>query len=131
MPGGRPKKELNQKQFEYLCGLQCTEAEICAFFDISEKTLTRWCNDTYEMSFSQVFAKKRELGKVSLRRSQMKLAEKNATMAIFLGKQMLGQTDKVEHTFFDPNKINDVNQMILESEAPERNIEDFESAGTV
>ena len=123
---GRPKKEINQKQFEYLCGLQCTEQEICAFFDITEKTLTRWCKETYDLSFSQVFAIKRELGKVSLRRSQMKLAEKNATMAIFLGKQMLGQTDKVEHTIFDPTKINALNESVMNETLPERSIEDYE-----
>ena len=46
------------------------------------------------MSFSEVFSIKREKGKVSLRRSQFKLAEKNPTMAIWLGKQYLGQRDE-------------------------------------
>ena len=48
------------------------------------------------MSFSEVFRQKRGLGKVSLRRAQFHLAEKSATMAIFLGKQYLGQTDVQE-----------------------------------
>ena len=40
-----------------------------------------------------------ECGKASLRRTQFKIAEKgNANMAIFLGKQYLGQTDKAEQT---------------------------------
>ena len=33
---------------------------------------------------------------MSLRRKQWNLAETNASMAIFLGKQFLGQTDKVD-----------------------------------
>ena len=33
---------------------------------------------------------------MSLRRIQMKLAETSATMAIFLGKQILGQRENVE-----------------------------------
>ena len=33
---------------------------------------------------------------ISLRRSQFKLAEKNATMAIWLGKQYLGQRNHKE-----------------------------------
>ena len=33
---------------------------------------------------------------MSLRRTQFKLAEKNPTMAIFLGKQYLGQRDNIE-----------------------------------
>ena len=40
---GRPKKEIDQKQFENLCGLQCTEEEICGCFDITDKTLNSWC----------------------------------------------------------------------------------------
>lgn len=91
---GRPKKEINKEQFEKLCGFQCTMQEICDFFNITDKTLTRWCNDTYGKSFSEVFSQKRELGKVSLRMSQFRLAEKNATMAIWLGKQYLGQRDE-------------------------------------
>lgn len=92
----RPKKEIDQDQFEKLCGLQCTEAEIMGWFDITDKTLTRWCKDTYGESFSEVYAKKREKGKISLRRAQFRLAEKSATMAIFLGKNYLGQKDSFE-----------------------------------
>ena len=93
---GRPKKEIDQKQFEKFCGLQCTLEEICAFFDVTDKTLDRWCKETYGKLFSEVFQEKRGLGKISLRRSQWRLAEKSATMAIWLGKQYLGQKDQVE-----------------------------------
>lgn len=48
------------------------------------------------MTFSDTFAEKRKTGKISLRRMQWRLAEKNATMAIFLGKQYLGQRDNVD-----------------------------------
>lgn len=48
------------------------------------------------MNFSEVFKQKRGVGKISLRRSQWRLAEKNANMAIFLGKQYLGQKDEPE-----------------------------------
>lgn len=94
----RPKKEIDQKQFENLCGLQCTQSEICSFFDVTDKTLTRWCKEVYGASFSDVFREKRKLGKISLRRTQWKLAEKNAAMAIFLGKNYLDQKDQQEVT---------------------------------
>ena len=95
---GRPKKEIDQKQFETMCALQCTLDEICAMLDVSDKTLEKWCKDTYDgMNFSDVFRQKRELGRMSLRRMQWKLAEKNATMAIFLGKNYLGQRDSIEY----------------------------------
>jgi hypothetical protein len=92
----RPRKEIDQKQFENLCGLQCTLEEICGWFGVTDKTLDGWCKRTYRASFSEVFRQKRGLGKVSLRRSQWRLAEKNASMAIWLGKQYLGQRDIVE-----------------------------------
>ena len=48
------------------------------------------------MSFSEVFKLKRGNGKISLRRTLWKQAEKNAAAAIWLSKQHLGMTDKQE-----------------------------------
>jgi len=98
-PGGRPEKEIVKQSFESLCQLQCTEEEICAVLDVTDKTLTNWCRKTYNLSFSEIFAIKRESGKASLRRTQWKMAETNPTMALWLGKQYLNQKDKqeVEH----------------------------------
>ena len=89
----RPRKEIDQEQFEHLCGLQCTKEEICSFFEVSEKTLNAWCKRTYRQGFSLVFQQKRGRGKISLRRSQFRLAGENAAMAIWLGKQYLGQRE--------------------------------------
>lgn len=91
---GRRLKEIDQKQFENLCGLQCTYDEICSWFDVTDKTLNSWCKRTYGKNFSEVFNEKRGRGKISLRRTQWELAKKNAPMAIFLGKQYLGQSDQ-------------------------------------
>ena len=93
---GRPKKVIDQRQFESMCGYQCTLEEICGILGVTDVTLNTWCKETYGTTFSEVFKEKRSLGRMSLRRTQFKLAEKNATMAIFLGKQYLGQTDHVE-----------------------------------
>lgn len=94
MARGRPLKDIDKKLFERLCGIQCTITEICAVLDVDDKTLTRWCRQTYGKKFSEVFAEKRQLGFMSLRRAQFKLAETSAAMAIFLGKNYLGQIDK-------------------------------------
>lgn len=88
----RPKKEINEESFEKLCALQCTKREVCFFFDVTEKTLMRWCRETYGESFSRIFQKKRVAGLISLRRAQFVLAMKSPAMAIFLGKNYLGQT---------------------------------------
>ncbi|MCI8688198.1 MAG: hypothetical protein HFF57_07790 [Lawsonibacter sp.] len=94
-------KEISQRDFEKLCGLQCTKKEVCCFFDVTDKTLERWCKRTYRMGFSEVFEQKRGAGKISLRRSQFDLATKNASMAIWLGKQYLGQRDALESASAD------------------------------
>lgn len=90
---GRPRKEINKEAFEKLCAIMCTEDEICGVFGITDKTLTRWCKETYGMNFSDTFKVYSADGKISLRRKQFKLADRSAAMAIFLGKQYLGQTD--------------------------------------
>lgn len=94
--GGRPPKDIDKAQFEKLCEIQCTEEEICAVLNVEESTLIRWCKRVYNKSFAKVFAEKRKGGRASLRRKQWNLADTNATMAIWLGKQYLDQSDKVE-----------------------------------
>ena len=96
LKGDTPAQDrIDKKQFENLCGLQCTLLEICDFFDVEDDTLNSWCKKTYGTTFSEVFKLKRGKGQISLRRMQWKLAEKNASMAIFLGKQYLGQKDVI------------------------------------
>jgi hypothetical protein len=94
--GGRPKKEIDQTEFEKLCGMQCTKAEICDWFNLTDKTLERWCKETYKIGFSDVFAKKRIKGKIALRRNLLTMSSSNAAVAIFLAKNWLGMRDKVE-----------------------------------
>lgn len=93
---GRPSVDINKEEFEKLCGFQCTEAEVCAWFNVTDKTLAAWCKRTYGKKFSEVFRAKRKKGLVSLRRSQFQLAETNGSVAIFLGKNYLGQSDMKE-----------------------------------
>lgn len=93
----RPRKRdliIDKKVFESLCSVQCTGVEIADHFGVSHDTLGRWCKQTYKMTFEEVFAQKRSIGNISLRRMQFRLAEKNPTMAIWLGKQYLGQKDE-------------------------------------
>lgn len=108
----RPRKEIDKEQFEKLCAIQCTEEEILGWFDITDKTLCSWCKREYGAGFSEIYAKKREKGKISLRRSQFKLAEKSAAMAIFLGKNYLGQKDNFE--FEDTDALNKLDSILEE-----------------
>ena len=93
---GRPPAKIDKHQFEQLCALQCTEIEICSYFNVTDKTLQAWCRKTYKMNFSEVFRLKRSKGFISLRRAQFQMAETNPTMSIWLGKQYLGQRDNFE-----------------------------------
>lgn len=97
MAMGRPRKEIDKAEFEKLCAMQCTRDEICGWFDVSQKTLEGWCKRTYGDTFSPVFNQKRSIGKISLRRAQYQAAlGGNTALLIWLGRNYLGQTDKVE-----------------------------------
>ena len=93
---GRPKIDIDIDQFEKLCNIQCTKEEIAGWFNCSEDTIENFCKKEYKETFSAVFKRHSGKGKVSLRRNQFKLSETNVTMAIFLGKQYLGQKDVIE-----------------------------------
>lgn len=128
LKGDTPAQDrIDKKQFENLCGLQCTLLEICDFFDVEDDTLNSWCKKTYGTTFSEVFKLKRGKGQISLRRMQWKLAEKNTAMAIFLGKQYLGQKDKIEYTDDGMKSINEnINNIanLLNNPKPNRNEKD-------
>lgn len=94
-PNGRPKIQIDNEQFKKLCELQCTKEEIAGFFNCGESKIETYCKEEYGDSFQDVFKRLSVGGKMSLRRYQFELAKHNASMAIFLGKQMLGQRDDV------------------------------------
>lgn len=94
---GRPLIDISKEEFEKLCALQCTQEEIAGWFRCDIDTITNWCKRTYNLTFSEIYKEKKGVGKTSLRRMQWKsAAEGNVTMQIWLGKNMLGQTDKQE-----------------------------------
>ena len=97
---GRPNKEFNKEIFEKLCAMMCSEDEICSFFNTTDKTIAKWCKRTYGMCFSDCLKRFGATGKISLRRAQFKSAidKGNVTMQIWLGKQWLAQTDKIDNT---------------------------------
>ena len=115
---GRPRKEINKTEFEKLCFLQCTEREFCSWFDVSDETLNKWCKENYEgRTFLEVFKEKRENGLISLRRTQFQLAEKSPAMAIFLGKNLLGQTDKMEQTVNGGEALTNINVRFIKDKS--------------
>lgn len=92
-PNGRPPKEFDQKTFEGLCHVWCTFEEIENILGAKREAINYWCERTYGESLQEVYNKFSDGGKASLRRNQLQLSKKNAAMAIWLGKQKLGQRD--------------------------------------
>ena len=108
--GGSPKLLLNDKgckMIENLSSLMCTDEEIASILGVSVDTLT---NKNNKDTFTEYKLKGQNKGKSSLRRIQFKLAEKNSAMAIFLGKQYLGQKDVVEEA--DNKQLEKVEELL-------------------
>lgn len=86
----RPKIKIDFELVKKLANIQCTQSEIAAIIGCSVDTLQR------NKDFAVAYKNGQEAGKMSLRRKQFALADKSAAMAIFLGKQYLGQKDQLE-----------------------------------
>jgi len=97
---GRPKVNIDWKQFEAYCAIQCTLREIADYFNCSEKTIERKVKEQYGSPFVDVFKRKRQKGLMSLRANLFKLSEKQGNVAIFLAKNWLGMKDsqEIEHS---------------------------------
>lgn len=90
--------KIDPEQVRKLSAIGATIAEIAAFFDVSR--------DTIERHFREQIDAGKEIGRVRLRKRQYDLAMSgNATMLIWLGKQMLGQTDKTQTTTLDGGTV--------------------------
>jgi len=91
----RPKKyNIDTKQLQKLASFGCTNIEMADFFGCS--------SDLLEKSYSEFLRKGRSQMKMRLRQLQWKSAENgNVTMQIFLGKNILGQQDKIETSELD------------------------------
>jgi hypothetical protein len=86
IPVGRDKVVVAPEEVKDLASIGCTNRDISNWFGINEDTLV--------YNFKPELIKGREDLKVSLRRAQLKLAlQGNATMLIWLGKNLLGQSD--------------------------------------
>lgn len=95
-PKGRDKIPIDWSKIDNLLMIHCTGEEVAAFLDISYDTIERRCKEEKKSSFADYSKLKRFAGKPSLRRAQWIAAteDKNPTMLIWLGKNLLDQTDK-------------------------------------
>lgn len=92
---GRPRIEFDLDVVKGLAEIQCTYAEIAAVCQVSEDTITRRVAE--DADFAEAIKRGREVGKESLRRVQWRLALRgHPTMLVWLGKQALGQRDRID-----------------------------------
>lgn len=83
---GRPKKEIDEELVYQLALIHCSVKEIATIVDCHP--------DTIRNRFSAIMEKGKAEGKKSLRRKQFEVAlSGNTSMLIWLGKNILGQSD--------------------------------------
>ncbi|MEI8328653.1 MAG: hypothetical protein WCG14_01445 [Chlamydiia bacterium] len=83
---GRPQKNIQPEMVEKLASIGCTGDEIATVLDC--------CRDTLYARFSDSLKKGQNQAKIALRRMQWQAASSgNVTMQIWLGKNMLGQSN--------------------------------------
>ncbi len=101
---GGPCVNIDLEQLQKLAEVHCTQAEIAAFFKIPISTFER-LSATPEVG--DTLDRGAALGRIRVRRQQFKLlGEGDVRMAIWLGKQILGQRDNPEQSLpVDPAQI--------------------------
>lgn len=130
---GRPPINFDRKQFIDLVALGCNQEEICWFFrDEMGKvanidTLSRWCKREFGVTF-QEYSKQNSLMalKIQLRRNQFELSKHSVPMAIWLGKQYLGQREAQEISIA---KTDDDSLKQMEAYFAKRKSEDEQTRG--
>lgn len=133
---GRPRTEFNHKAFVDLVGLGVEADGILWYFrdqetqkPANQDTLSRWCKREFGCTFQEYFRQNKGMAfKVKLLQNQLKLSEKSAAMAIFLGKQYLGQKDNPVEVTHTVSPIDEITKEIfrIQQEQVEADIEDSE-----
>src|SRR3977135_1233752 len=90
--------KIDLAELERLSAMQCTDEEVAAWFGVTTRTIERRRKNA---KFAEVMNRGRAKGRISVRRAQLKLLEAgNATMGVWLGKNILGQVDEIRHELF-------------------------------
>ena len=99
----RPKRQFTDEEkqkIDTMASNNCHMDTIALALEIPLTTLVR--------RFGRIIKRKRAQGRIELRAKQVKLADNHPAMAIFLGKNELGQVDK--QTIVDEAKIRELDE---------------------
>ena len=107
---GRPKAEVDVEILKNLASIGCPTYEIASVMNVSARTLKR--------NFAEIIDQYKERGKASLRKKMFDKAVKkdNTMMQIFLSKNYLGMSDKVQQT-----NVTEPLPLIIDAKAEEVN----------
>lgn len=93
---GRTEKPIDKEELRKLVGMGCTDAEIAAWFGVGTATISRRKLDS---EYAGIFQTAKLHVNIAIRRAQVKSAlAGNTSMLIWLGKQFLKQSDKMDLT---------------------------------
>lgn len=90
---GRKEKSISWEKFEAGCALLATQEEIAGLLGITPHELSKRAQAHYGKSMKEIYESFSHQARMGIRRSQIKLARRNAAMAIWLGKVILGQRE--------------------------------------
>ncbi|MEI7998671.1 MAG: hypothetical protein WCH62_04110 [Candidatus Omnitrophota bacterium] len=124
--GGRPPvlfpDEITLQRIADMAYLNASEAEMSACLGVNQGTFIEFKKNNPEVA--QLMESAANEGKLSLRRTQFKMAENNTQMAIFLGKNLLNQSEKI-------SSENNVNVNVLKSLMDLTDQEVFDTTATI
>lgn len=96
---GRPPAQIDWDMVDNFLKAQCDGVGIASYFGISPDTLYRLTKERYNIGFDDYRRQKQSEGCELLRAKQFQSAMAgDKTMLVWLGKQLLGQKEKVDHT---------------------------------
>ena len=105
---GRPRAKVDIEILKNLASIGCPNYEIASVMNVSARTLKR--------NFAEIIDQYKQKGKASLRKKMYDKAVKkdNTMMQIFLSKNYLGMSDKVQQT-----NVTEPLPLIIEAQAEE------------
>ena len=104
----RPRAKVDLEILKNLASIGCPNYEIASVMNVSARTLKR--------NFAEIIDQYKQKGKASLRKKMYDKAVKkdNTMMQIFLSKNLLGMSDKVQQT-----NVTEPLPLIIEAQAEE------------
>lgn len=94
---GRKQKTVDIDKLDRLCQYPLTNEDIAALLDVSVDTVSRVIKQEYGITFAEYKHQKQSSLRLTLLAKQIEVAKGgNIAMLIWLGKNLLGQSDKQE-----------------------------------